>query len=502
MKKFVQINALSIIAPHRLFPGVIALMLSSCVSSDPPIAPVVESTPSANSSLSPDASLSPEAVRTYAFAFNDGPSVNPHKGWSTVRKNDWPESTVGFQYLTWREFEPKQNQFDFAKVEELLNRPGTAGRHFTMRLYCDWKSTSKETECPDWLYKDVGVKRISRNGTSVTDYNDPKYVSEAVQAIQKLAERYDGDPRVHAFQLGVLGFFGEWHTSGLNPKKFYEITDDTKKKILTAYKTSFTKAPLQGRYPWKEPLLSSGGIGFHNDYFVPNNKHSDSFDQALDSGGQWRNGPIGGEVPPRDSEQTKADERKLLFNTSAGTDMIAKGRYSTMDPGSYRIENGQPNYAAYMRLSRAMGYNFQIQNATFADSVSAATTLPVTVLAKNIGVAPFYYPWITQIALLDDQGQPVAQGNADYKLKTAMPGIAFTLSQQLKLAGVRPGKYRVGIRIIQPGADLPNSWKLTARNTYILFANDVPTVDGSWAGDHSLKGGWSILGAVSVGAVK
>jgi hypothetical protein len=494
---------------HRCLTGFIALTLSSCVS-DPPGAPLVESAPPANTGLSPDAGRTdpertdperPVSVRTYAF--NDGPDLNPHKGWSTVRKNNWPESTVGFQYLSWREFEPKQDQFDFAKVEELINRPGTAGRHFTMRLYCDWKSNSEQSECPDWLYTDVGVKRIRSNGTSVTDYNDPKYVLEAVQAIQALAKQYDSDPRVHAFQLGVLGFFGEWHTSGLDPKGFYTISDATKNAILTAYKTSFTKAPLQGRYPWREPLLSSGGIGFHNDYFVPNNKHSDSFDQALEDGGQWRNGPIGGEVPPRDTEQIKAAEREALFNTPAGTNMIATGRYSTMDPGSYRVEVGGLHYAGYMRLHRAMGYNFQIQNATFPGSVLAAT-MPVTILAKNIGVAPFYYPWTTQIALLNAQGQPVAQGNADHQLMTTMPGTSFTLSQRLNLAGVLAGKYRVAIRIIQPGADLPKAspWKLTARNTYILFANEVPTVDGSWASNNSLQGGWSILGAVTVGAAK
>jgi hypothetical protein len=130
---------------QRFLTGAIAFILSSCVS-DPTDAPLVESTPPANPSLSPDTGRT-DTVRTYAF--NDGPNVNPHKGWSTVRKNNWSESTVGFQYLSWREFEPKQNQFDFAKVEELINRPGTAGRHFTMRLYCDWKSNSEQSECPD-----------------------------------------------------------------------------------------------------------------------------------------------------------------------------------------------------------------------------------------------------------------------------------------------------------------------------------------------------------------
>ena len=35
-----------------------------------------------------------------------------------------------------------------------------------------------------------------------------------------------------------------------------------------------------GRYPWIEPLKSTGNIGFHNDYFGPV-PHSDEFDEAV-----------------------------------------------------------------------------------------------------------------------------------------------------------------------------------------------------------------------------
>ena len=56
-----------------------------------------------------------------------------------------------------------------------------------------------------------------------------------------------------------------------------------------------------GRYPWREPLKSTGDIGFHNDYFGPV-PHSNEFDEAIFDGNKWIEGPIGGEYPPQISQ--------------------------------------------------------------------------------------------------------------------------------------------------------------------------------------------------------
>lgn len=70
----------------------------------------------------------------------------------------------------------------------------------------------------------------------------------------------------------------------------------------------------------------------------------------------------------------------------------------------------------------------------------------------------------------------------------------------MSVNGVARGEYRLAIRISQPGADEAKSqpWKLDARNTYIVFANNVPVVDGRWGSQNRLVGGWSILGTVAV----
>jgi hypothetical protein len=442
----------------------------------------------------------PAAV-AHTYQTNAGPDRNPHKGWNSGWFSPQPESSVGFQYLAWKDFEPINGSFDFDKVEQILARAGSKGQHFVLRLYCEWDGRDAVSSCPAWLYSELGVRRLSGdNGQRLTDFNDPKYLDRAVQAIQALAQRYDGDPRVHAFQLGVLGFWGEWHTHGFKQAGVgYTITDASKTRILEAYKTHFKKAPLQGRYPWREPLTSADFIGFHNDFFVPKNSHSNEFDATLAASGQWKNGPIGGEAPPRSSSEA-ATEKPALFRTSTGQTMIETARYSTMSPGAYRVTAGDPYHPDYMRLHRLMGYNFRIDQAVFRDAVDTTQDLAVRLEARNVGVARLYHPWSAQFALLDGQGLPVAQSDAPVDLAAVGPGGTFSLAATLQRIGLAAGSYRLAVRLIQPGAGAakPKPWGLDARNAYILFANDLQVIDGAWSSDHALIGGWSVLGTVAL----
>ena len=73
-----------------------------------------------------------------------------------------------------------------------------------------------------------------------------------------------------------------------------------------------------GRYPWREPLKSTGDIGFHNDYFGPV-PHSDEFDEAVFEENKWIEGPIGGEYPPQISENDFNMEDAVPFVLKAGS---------------------------------------------------------------------------------------------------------------------------------------------------------------------------------------
>ena len=448
-------------------------------------------------------STTAQTVRTYP-AISTGPDRNPHKGWSSGWSDVQPESSVGFQYLPWKDFEPTNGTFDYTKVEAILAQPGSAGKHFVLRLYCDWHHSKPESDCPAWMYSQVGVRRLNGDGgAKMTDFNDPKYLDQAVQAIQALAQRYDGDPRVHAFQLGILGNWGEWHTHDFKQNGVdYAISAASQNRILQAYKTYFTKSPLQGRYPWREPLKSAGFIGYHNDFFLPNHGHSNEFDAALAAGGQWRNGPVGGEVPPRTAIEA-ANEKRALYETNAGRLMIETGHYSTMKPGAYRVSAGDRHYAQYMNLHRLMGYNFRIDQAVYTDALpTPQSRMTLRLDGRNVGLARLYRPWVAEFALLDAQGRAVSQTQAasSVELGKVAPGGTFSLTASLDRWWLAAGSYQVAVRLIQPdaGATKTKPWGLEARRAYILFSNNVPVINGEWSSNHALIGGWSVLCTVQL----
>ena len=64
----------------------------------------------------------------------------------------------------------------------------------------------------------------------MTDFNDPNFIKEAIQAIEQLINYYDNDPRIYSLQIGVLGYWGEWHTYGYG--ETFNISENSKKQIL------------------------------------------------------------------------------------------------------------------------------------------------------------------------------------------------------------------------------------------------------------------------------
>lgn len=435
--------------------------------------------------------------QSHTYAKTEGPNKNPLKGWNASWSSDKPEASVGFQYVPWKTFEPQDDVFDTAAVEKIIDREGTRNRHLVLRLYCQWggdEKTFDATACPPWLNTAKGVKLlVNQNGKTLIDFNDPAFVQEATEAVAAFAQHYDSDPRIFTIQMGLLGYWGEWHTFYYPG---YTFSDALMSGIVDAYSKSFKNKRIVARYPWREPFESLDWIGYHNDYFLANNGHSDEFDKSVSMGNKWRQGPIGGEVPPESGN----DGGKALYVNGAGKGMIETGHYSTMSPGGYHRKEGEANYDDYMYLHRRMGYNFQIDEALFVVEAATNAMLPIVVKGTNVGVAPFYYDWDIELALIDAAGALVAKSASSRKLSEIGPGDGFQFDATVSLKNVAPAGYRVGIRLIQPGAAANKSqaWKLDARNVYVQFANKLTALEASWNQQHALEGGWSILGDVVV----
>lgn len=476
------------------------------------------SAPTAAAPVAPAAPAAPSEIAVaHTYLKTDGPAKNPMKGWNTGTWDNLADSTVAFTYIDWKTFEPNDQDFTSARIENQpamdwwLNRPGTNNRHVILRIVCQWDGSETKIEqlsCPAWLMQNVrllsGQNTLGQWGGTSVDFNDPYFIAQAEEMIAALGAKYNNDPKIYAIELGVVGYWGEWHAYQFKTSsgaQGYPIATETKNRILAAYKKAFPNKLLMGRYLSDAVLGKDTQIGYHNDYFWPGHGHNNDFEFSV--GDKWKQGPIAGETPP--DPPTNA-----FYNKGIGLQSIKNAHYSTMKPGGFYREPFDPTKHSeqqrlereeYVKAHKLMGYNFQIEQALFPTSVlKGASALPVAIDINNIGLAPFYYDWDIELALLDPSTDvPVQSVKSPQKLTGLVPNQKSTISVNVPIGSTK-GTYRVAIRIAQPGASTAkvSAWKLDARNTYIQFANQMTVIDASWNASNALQGGWSILGNVTI----
>gem|GEM_PF-2115664 len=447
---------------------------------------------------------SEDDIATTRPAANSGPRVNPLKGFNSGWwRPDDDYASVGFQYIHWRKFEPNDDDFRKDYVESVLERAGSKNRHFIIQFVVDWAGWGNVDENyvgPDWLLERVGENRGTADPDDpnsrpmrATRYDDPVFIAEASEAIEKLFEFYRNDERNFVIQVGILGFWGEWHTF---PRLDWSPTKFTKHAILDTYIKNLGPDGLtQVRYP-SEPLnVPQPRMGYTNGSATLTD-HGYEFGDAVMKGQLWKHGPVGGEWPPN----VKPKHWKRFFQTEEGEFFINQARYSTMMIPEHKeiIEHlpGWTEDGLFMKMHRLMGYNFQVKDVHHLATLGKTSQTLIEVELHNAGIAPFYKNWDVQLALLNAQTAEVVDLiKVDTDLRDLGPTETTVLSGTSS-AKLNPAvSYQIGLRILQPGADQDKAahWKLDARNVYVVLANDIQVLNGSWNDNNALEGGWNIL---------
>jgi len=404
----------------------------------------------------------------------DGPLDNPLKGWcpytnaGTIHQ---PYSMV-FQYISWRELEPVEGDFRFDEWEASWNSKGAQDKHVIFRVYIDYPSLP--SGLPEWLRK-AGVKESAYEdygGGKSPDYNDPRMIDGMERLIAALGKRYNKNPRIAFIQLGLLGFWGEWHTY---PRTELYASPETERRVIDAYRQAFPDKSLMVRYA-RSYAGQQNWIGFHDDMFPEDTDNGQdwSFLAGIRKANRidnWKVAVIGGEMVPGKAEQWLGKD----FETT--TKMLERSHFTWVGPYCPALESTKDKTFRQHseQLVRKMGYEFQITEVTHPANVKGKQTARLSLKGKNNGVAPFYYPWSVEWALLDSDGNAVSIAKTDWNIRKWLPG---EFAERTELAfDAPPGTYRLGLGIRDPWKDRPA----------IGFANDVPTTEG-----------WTVLSEVRV----
>lgn len=403
---------------------------------------------------------------------------NPLKGWCPYPNVEvYQPYSMSFQYVRWKDLEPIEGQFAFEKWEqEQWEQPRSKGKHVVFRVFIDYPG--KESGLPDWL-REKGVPETAyeeHGGGLSPDYDRPEMVAAMERLIAALGERYNRHPRVAFIELGLLGFWGEWHCYPKGNELY--ASEQTEARVLSAYRRALPNKSLMVRYA-NERTGKQRWIGFHDDLLPADTDGEDwGFLPKLRKHGgvnNWRRAVFGGEMQPGQAAKWLGKDYETTRT------MVERAHFSWMGPYCPSQENPAEMPGQYLarchELVRRMGYNFRITKAKHHQALVPGQPFRVALLGENLGVAPFYYPWAVEFALIDGQDRVVAHQPTDWDLRRWQPGKAFSEEASLSFGKVPAGSYRLALGIRDP-------WKDEAA---IGFANRLNKVRG-----------WSVFSRVEV----
>ena len=323
-----------------------------------------------------------------------GPLDNPLKGWAPYwfpwLTQYYQPVSMNFWYVSWRELEPNPQDYRFAQWEQSWNqtRPDTRENHVVFRIYLDYPG--QPTGVPQWLI-DMGVEMrpySDYGGGLSPDYDDPRLVQALVRIIRALGAYFNNHPRVAFVQLGLLGFWGEWHTW---PRPELFASDATQRTVVDEMRAAFPNKILQARtangylgvHPW---------LGYHDDMFPEDTDGGEEwhFLPNLRRAGRdqnWKVACIGGEMVPNQAL------RWLTTDWNITRTMLERGHFTYLGPYCPPLENHNAN-ATFLHNSqwmvRRMGYEYRLDRLQWTPQVQRGRRIEITLSGENQGVAPFY----------------------------------------------------------------------------------------------------------------
>jgi hypothetical protein len=183
--------------------------------------------------------------------------------------------------------------FDWTALERRLQDAASRNRHVILTIMCHYPNWNR-LSVPQYLL-DAGILLLDYadflGGGKSPYYGDPLLLNALQQFIQAFGEKYDGDTRIGFINLGLLGFWGEWHTY---PDDF--VPESAKLSLVKWYSDAFKTTKLQ-----------AGATTTDTSYY---------FWPSVTAAGQndfWRVAPMGGETRP--------EQQPIVFESSypAGT---------------------------------------------------------------------------------------------------------------------------------------------------------------------------------------
>lgn len=389
-------------------------------------------------------------VQDFTLAYRAAPADNPLKGFMPYEGTySFPHSLEWF-HMPLKDVQTGYNTFDWTTLDARIAALAARGHQAVFSTYLDYPGS--ESGVPAFLshvarnYYDGGAPSYS------PDYTNPDLQRAVLNYVAALGARYNNDPRVASINLGLLGFWGEWHTY---PYNGWLDVPQFMTQVLDAYQSAFPDKLLTAREPkpalnFDRPRLGFGDGSFAYETLGPIGWHF--WPKIVAAGLQdvWKTRAISGEVRPE--VQGCIWDVPSCTPDGQGFDLAVSTTHASwmLNHGTFVGNLGAAQLQRATEAAQSLGYTLHVPRASVV-LPAVGQPLQGTVSVENRGVAPFYYPWTVQVAVLDEAGT-LKTWATNWDLRTVLPGTPSTWAFDLPNPGLAAGTYTLLIGVANPMA--------------------------------------------------
>lgn len=351
----------------------------------------------------------------------------------------YPDTSVVYIRVLWKEFEPKRGEYNYSFVENILNEARAHSQTLIFRLMAH--STRACDDVPDWL-KELIPCPERPDGKRVKDSpTDPLFLELFLQAVHHFGERFDSDPTLDAIDISLPGAWGEGYKLDLYPADVFERIMDTYTAVFknTQLMTQLSRPNLI-RYAKETAGLNVGwrgdGLGDpHHIYeFYPEKVEAIS--------DNWKIAPVSFE-----SFWWLCEWKRQGWSIDEIIEKTLEWHISSMNAKSMPAPMEWKDKIDYW-VSK-MGYHFSFNYLKYEAEVSSSCDTELELSVSNVGVAPIYKNHPLKVRLASDDKEYVFDTGVD--VRSWLPGEHIE-KIALPTKGLPIGKYKVEVGIITDDA--------------------------------------------------
>jgi hypothetical protein len=407
--------------------------------------------------------------------------AQPLKGFMPYEgEYDFPHS-MEYSYFGLSDLMKGSTEFTFEDtLEPFLQRVTSRGHQAVFRVFLDYPN--HRLSIPQYLL-DGGLNLnayTEHGGGLCPDYDDESLVQALELFIAELGNRYDGDTRIGFIQVGLLGHWGEWHTW---PNIDWFPSVATQNRIIAAYDNAFSKTHVLlsqdalGQVPLAD--VASAAIGFHDDDFTNNTLPPGDYQfwsrmERLELDQRWLIFPIGGEIQPAYQQviwdvPSGAPENYLKCVTTTHASWLLNHALFTNDWAAAKMDRAK-NAASHL------GYQLTVRAVKIKRSGSE---LSIGVKIENVGIAPFYYNWPVEVALVSNAGDTMETVSTEWDMREVKPeGGEYEWHIQFAPSAAVTPQVQVSLRVVNPlERGLPLRFANASQGEEWLILGTVPPVN-------------------------